>query len=241
MNKGLAAALRTGVPGVCLLVSSLGWSAPAPIYSCVDASGKRLTSDRPIAECHDRDQRLLNGDGSVKTIVPPTPTPDERAEAEARERQAITDRMMRQDAVRRDRNLLTRFPNEAAHRKARETALEDSRKSMRRSEGRIDLLAKERKPLLDEAEFYVGKQLPAQLKQQLDANDAAVRAQVDLLQNQRAEIVRIDALYDVELERLKNLWAGATPGSMGVLPVNSAASAAPRRAPVSRASASEPR
>lgn len=241
-NRGLVTALRTGVLGPCLLACLLGWAATAaPIYSCVDSSGKRITSDRPIAECHDRDQRLLNGDGSVKTIVPPTPTPDERAEAEARERQAITDRVMRQDAVRRDRNLLTRFPNEAAHRKARETALEDSRKSMRRSEGRIDLLAKERKPLLDEAEFYVGKQLPAQLKQQLDANDAAVRAQVDLLQNQRAEIVRIDALYDVELERLKNLWAGATPGSMGVLPVGSAASAPPpRRAPVSRASASEP-
>ena len=242
MNVGLAAALRTGWPGLCLLACALGWAAPsAPIYSCVDSSGKRITSDRPIAECHDRDQRLLNGDGSVKTIVPPTPTPDERAEAETRERQAVTDRMMRQDAIRRDRNLLTRFPNEAAHRKARETALEDSRKSMRRSEGRIDLLAKERKPLVDEAEFYVGKQLPAQLKQQLDANDAAVRAQIDLLQNQRAEIVRIDALYDVELERLKSLWAGATPGSMGVLPVSSAASAATRRAPVSRASASEPR
>ena len=242
MNKGLAAALSTGVPSLCLLACSLGWAATAaPIYSCVDASGKRLTSDRPIAECHDRDQRLLNGDGSVKTIVPPTPTPDERAAAEAREGQAIIDRVMRQDAVRRDRNLLTRFPNEAAHRKAREAALEDSRKSMRRSEARIDLLAKERKPLLDEAEFYVGKPLPAQLKQQLDANDAAVRAQVDLLQNQRAEIVRIDSLYDVELERLKSLWSGATPGSMGVLPVNSAASAPPRRAPVSRASASEPR
>ena len=241
MNKGWAAALRTGVPGLCLLASSLCCPAAAPIYSCVDASGKRLTSDRPIAECHDRDQRLLNGDGSVKTIVPPTPTPDERAEAEARERQAITDRMMRQDAVRRDRNLLTRFPNEAAHRKARETALEDSRKSMRRSEVRIDLLAKERKPLLDEAEFYVGKPLPTQLKQQLDANDASVRAQVDLLQNQQAEIVRINALFDVELERLKSLWGGALPGSMGGLPVSSAASAPPRRAPISRASASEPR
>jgi hypothetical protein len=212
MNKGLAAALRTGVPGLCVFASSLCWSAGAPIYSCVDASGKRLTSDRPIAECHDRDQRLLNGDGSVKTIVPPTPTPDERADAEARERQAITDRVMRQDAVRRDRNLLTRFPNEAAHRKAREAALDDSRKSMHRSDVRIDLLAKERKPLLDEAEFYVGKPLPAQLKQQLDANDAAVRAQVDLLQNQQAEIVRINALFDVELGRRAARFDGRAAG-----------------------------
>ena len=36
-------------------------------------------------------------------------------------------------------------------------------------------------------------------KQQLDANDAAVAAQRDLLQNQQAEIVRVNALYDAEL------------------------------------------
>jgi hypothetical protein len=234
--------LRGCTAAALLLACAAAAAAPAPIYSCVDASGKRITSDRPIAECHDRDQRVLNADGSVKGVVPPTPTADERAEAEARERQAITDRMMRQDAVRRDRNLLARFPNEAAHRKAREAALDDSRKSVRLSEVRIALLTKERKPLLDEAEFYVGKPLPPLLKMQLDANDAAVKAQEDLRVNQQNEIVRINALYDVELERLKNLWGGALPGSMGVLPVTSAASAPPRRAPVvNRASASAPR
>ena len=46
---------------------------PAPIYSCVDANGRKLTSDRPIAECANRDQKLLNADGSVK-VVPPNPT-----------------------------------------------------------------------------------------------------------------------------------------------------------------------
>jgi hypothetical protein len=55
------------------------WAAAAAIYSCTDASGKTLTSDRPIAECANRDQKLLNTDGSVRKIVPPTPTSDERA------------------------------------------------------------------------------------------------------------------------------------------------------------------
>ena len=241
MNMSLAKVLRTGVPGVCLLACSLCWPATAPIYSCVDASGKRLTSDRPIPECRDRVQQSRGTSGAVIGEIPPTPTPEERANAEAKAREEQIEREKAREAIRRDSNLLKRFPNEAAHRKAREAALDDSRKSMRLSEARIDLLAKERKPLLDETDFYVGKPLPAQLKQQLDANDAAVRAQKDLLQNQQAEIVRIDALFDVELERLKSLWGGAQLGSMGVLPVNSAASAPPRRAPVSRASASEPR
>ena len=35
-------------------VAALAGAASAPIYSCIDANGKRLTSDRPIAECSTR-------------------------------------------------------------------------------------------------------------------------------------------------------------------------------------------
>ena len=195
-----------------------GLAATGGIYSCVDANGKKLTSDRPIAECTNREQRLLNADGSVRKVIPPTLTADERAEAEAAERRAAAERAAQQDAVRRDRNLLTRFPNEAAHQRAREAALDDVRKAVRNSEARLKLLADERKPLLDESEFYVGRELPAKLRQALDGNDASAEAQRSLVANQEAEIVRINKLYDVELERLKRLWSGALPGSMGSLP-----------------------
>jgi hypothetical protein len=199
------------------------------IFSCVDPSGKRITSDRPIAACNDREQRELNADGSVKRIVPPTQTADERAESEARERVAAAEATAKRDAFKRDRNLLTRFPNEAAHNKARESALDDTRKSVKISEARLALLASERKPLMDEAEFYIGKPLPTKLRTQLDANDAATDAQRSLIQNQQAELIRVNALYDAELQRLKKLWSGAQPGTMGALPPVDAASA-PRTA-----------
>ena len=38
------------------------------------------------------------------------------------------------------------------------------------------------------------------------------------MQNQQTEIVRINALYDAELARLKKLWGGAPAGSLGPLP-----------------------
>jgi len=199
-------------------------AAKKSIYTCVDASGKRRTSDRPIAECYDREQRELNQDGSIRRVVPPTPTADERAATEAREQQEALERANRREAIRRDRNLLMRFPNEAAHLKARENALEDTRKALRTSEARLALLEKERKPLLDESEFYVGKALPVKLKQQLEGNDAATEAQRSLVLNQQSELVRINALYDAELERLRKLWSGAQPGSMGVLPATLPAS-----------------
>lgn len=204
--------------------STLAQNGSARIYSCTDASGKRLTSDRPIPECNAREQRVLNPDGSVKRVVPPNMTPAERAEAEAREREALAEKAARLDAMRRDRNLMSRYPNEAAHQRAREAALDDTRNAVRLSEARVKLLTAERKPLLAETEFYAGKSLPAKLKAQLDANDAALEAQRTLIQNQEAEVVRINALYDAELERLKQLWAGSPPGSLG----SSAALAEPR-------------
>lgn len=203
--------------------------ARATIYDCIDAHGKRVRSDRPIPECNNREQRELNPDGSVRRIVPPTPTADERADMEAKEREANAERVARNDAIRRDRNLVARFPNEAAHNKARAKALDDVRNAVRISEARITLLQVERKPLLDEAEFYVNKPMPSKLKNALDANDASLEAQKSLVQNQQSEVVRINALYDAELARLKKLWAGAPAGSLGPAP-GAAPAAAPGRA-----------
>jgi hypothetical protein len=238
-------ALGTGVLLAPLLVAShAAWAqmtAPAKagsaIYSCTDAQGKRLTSDRPIPECVAREQRVLNSDGSVRRVLPPTLTAAERAEAEARDVEAAAERVAKQDAVRRDRSLMSRYPNEAAHRRSRDAALEIVRSSMRISEERIKALTAERKPLQEETQFYAGKQIPAKLKSQIDANDAALAAQRSLMQDQEAEVGRIDGLYDAELARLKRLWAGAPPGSLDTPAASGGASiaaATPSAKPVNR-------
>lgn len=222
------ALLAGATPGVAQAQTAA--SAGAGIYTCVDAQGRRLSSDRPITDCNSREQRVLNRDGSVQRVVPPTLTAEERAERDAAERRADLSRAAQADAVRRDRNLAARFPNEAAHRKSREAALDTVRTATKATELRLKVLAAERKPLLAEAEFYEGRQLPVPLKQSLDANDAGVDAQRGAAANQMAELQRINKLHDVELERLRRLWAGAAPGSLGpapALPAPAGASAAP--------------
>ena len=152
-------------------------------------------------------------------MLPPTLTAEERAAKEARERAAAEARAAQADAVRRDRNLMNRFPDQAAHDKARNAALDTVRLAIRASELRLEALSLDRKPLLDEAEFYVGKPLPAALKAQLDANDAAVAAQRSAMRTQEAEVERINRLYDAELAHLQKLWAGAPAGSIGSVAV----------------------
>lgn len=191
----------------------------AQIYTCVDDRGRRLTSDRPISECIAKEQRLLNRDGSVRQVVPPTLTAEERADREAMEARAAEVRAAQADAVRRDRNLRNRFPNEAAHRKSRELALDTVRVAMKNSEVRLLELSKERKPLLEEAEFFKGRALPPKLQQLLAINDTSVDAQRSAIANQEAELVRINRLFDAELEHLRKLWAGAQPGTIGAPPL----------------------
>ncbi len=223
----------------CVGVATHALAQQAPvqggIYTCVDERGRRLTSDRPIADCHNRDQRVLNRDGSVRTVIAPQLTADERAEAEARDKRAAELRASQTDAYRRDRNLIVRYPDEAAHGRARESALDSVRVARTFTERRLQELARERTPLTNEAEFYKGKKLPTKLKQALDANDAAAEAQHDALATQEIELERINKLYDAERERLRRLWAGAVPGTLGPGPAAAsgapAASAAIGRAP----------
>ena len=234
---GIGDALRA--IAASMLLTALSTAQAQAIYSCVDASGKRLTSDRPLPECAARDQRVLNADGSVRKVLSPTLTAEEAAQQDARDRAAAVARSAQQDAVRRDRNLTQRFPTEDAHAIARASALNDVRKAVESSERRMAALATERKPLISEAEFYVGKPLPLKLKQALDANDATTEAQRTLIQNQQVEMVRINALYDAELLRLRRLWAGAPAGSMGVVVSVTATSAATSAATAATAAAAK--
>lgn len=225
-----------------LLVTGLN-TAWAGIYTCVDNKGRRLTADRPIAECTGKHQQVLNQDGSVRTVVPPTLTAEEKLAREAQDRAAVEARMAQQDAVRRDRNLVARYPSEAAHHRARESSLDTVRLAIKATDIRLRDLAQQRKPLQNEAEFYVGKPLPAKLKAAMDANDAALEAQKASAATQEAELGRINKMYDIELERLRRLWAGAAPGTLGVLPASTGAppqAAAAAARPVSQPSAVKP-
>ncbi len=209
---------------LCLLALAMAASGtaraagPAPgggIYTCTDEKGRRLTADRPIADCSHKEQQLLNRDGSLRAVVPATLTAEERADKEARERAAAEARAAQADAVRRDRNLTARYPDEATHQRARESALDTVRLAIKATEIRLRELQAERKPLQEEAEFYQGKTLPPKLRASIEANDASVDAQRSSSATQAAELGRIVKIYDAELERLRRLWAGAPAGSLG--------------------------
>ena len=125
-HRATAGALSGAI--LCGLTSPQAARAVEPtprIYQCVLADGRKVTSDKPIAECMNagKSQRELNLDGSEKGIVEAPLTEDEKAERDRIRRQREAERTAQEIEVRRDRDMLKRFPNETAHGKAREKAL----------------------------------------------------------------------------------------------------------------------
>ncbi|MEJ5992554.1 DUF4124 domain-containing protein [Ramlibacter sp. PS3R-8] len=178
------------------------------IYTCVDAKGRKLTSDRPIVDCIDREQKELSGSGTVRRTVPPTPTAQERALIEERERKAADEKQRLADERRAVRALVSRYPNRAAHDAERSRALQAQQEVISTGQRRIEELNDQRKLLTVETEFYkdVG-QWPSLLKRQFDENAQQLAAQQRFMASQDEERARINARYDEELARLRPLWA----------------------------------
>ena len=90
------------------------------------------------------------------------------------------------------------------------------------------MMEKERQPLLNEVEFYRGRELPIKLKTQIEYIDVTVEAQKSVIQSQQAELRRINELYDTELARLRLLWGGLRPGTLPGAPSEKYPPADPR-------------
>jgi chromosome segregation ATPase len=191
-----------------LLAASGSGSAQQSIFTCIDTLGRRLTSDRPIAACLDREQRELSSSGAVKRVIPPTLTASERTEREARQRQIEEERQRALEIAHADQAMLARYPNPAAHEAARREALSRTQTAIDAAEQRIASLARERQALDNEMEFYAKNpaKAPAKLRLGFEDNTQAVEKQRQTIAGQQDERKRINSAFDEEAKRLQPLW-----------------------------------
>jgi len=189
-------------------------SAPASIYTCTDARGRTLTADRPIAECTDREQRELNPSGTTRRRVEPTYTPRELAEREDRAREAALQAARQLDERRRERALLVRYPNATVHDRERGEALVQIDAVIQAARKRLEELAEDRKKVEEELEFYkhdVSK-APGAVRRKLEDNTQSVAVQNRFIGEQEDEKKRVNARFDEERGRLRQLWSPQNGG-----------------------------
>lgn len=211
-----ASFLRLRLAGAGLLALLLGataWAQEAKnaggIYSCVDSKGRRLTSDRPIVDCLDREQKELSNSGTVKRVVPPSYTAQERAKLETQRKAEELEQARINEEKRRDKALLIRYPNQAVHDKERAEALKQIDDVIEAVKKRGSELAKQRRDIDLELEFYQNdaSKAPLWLKQKIEDNAQQVVVQNRFLSDQNQEKQRVNARFDEELAKLRTLWA----------------------------------
>jgi hypothetical protein len=229
-------ALGAAGPGL-VLVAACVWSVAAVaqstpsvqgIYSCVDSKGRKITADRPIAECMDRTQRQLSGSGTVKREIQPSLTADERAALEARQKVIAEQKAREAEDKRRNRALLVRYPNPAAHDRERVEALGQVQQVINASNKRSQELGAQRKVIDNELEFYKNtpERVPEHLKRRLEENTSSLAEQKRFVAGQDAEKKRVNQRFDEELMRLRPLWGMAAGAPAAAAAATAAGSAA---------------
>ena len=192
------------------------------IYTCIDSQGRKLTSDRPIGACIDREQRELGPSGTtVRRVLGPTLTDHERAVQEAQRRKDHEERMRLVEERRRERVLTSRYPDKATHDIERTAAIALIDDVSAAALQHIQVLRAQRQTLEVEMEFYRKNpnSAPMTLRRQLAENDESTQERQRFLATQAQEKRRIHQRFDVELAQLQHLWAQQQQVPESALPV----------------------
>lgn len=192
-----------------LLCAALLAAAPveAKIYRCKDATGRVITSDRPIPECLNREQSLLGRSGIVRKRLKPKKTENELAQ-ERKERAALAAKeKAREEQRKAERALVGRYPSKKEHDAKRELSLAPVRQTIIMAEQNLKLLKQSREKLDEQLEFYPDRtRMPGSLRSRNEKNLQAIAAQRKLVRSKAREIERINHRYNEELIKLLTLW-----------------------------------
>lgn len=203
--------LRSALCGSLLagsLIASLPASAQSIIYCCNDANGRKVCADFLPTECQKRAYEERDEKGYVikKVEAPLTPAQQAQREAELAKKAALD--LKKQEEQRRNSALLATYANEKDIDNARDRELADVDKLVVQAEKAVAESQKRQAKVAKEKEFYKGKALPKQVKDQLDAADKDVAAKLQAVEDRKAEKLKVSAKFDEEKRRFVELKSG---------------------------------
>lgn len=215
--------------------STVVWAAAvqAQVYTCTTSQGRKITADRPIPECMDREQRELQTTTGRINIIQPKQTEAERwaAREQRKETERQQEAALRQQ--RHDQQLLVRYPDDASLEEKRSYLIDEVKKRWAPTlEEQAELDAR-RKELSAEAEAR------RKARKVADFSSAKEAAQLErrtlqlqpMVAKAQTEINRVNSEMDADLARLRELRSqaqtaraislGQSPAAAGTAPASS--------------------
>ena len=186
--------------------------AHAQLYVCTTPGGRTLTGDLPPPECQNVQIRELNRDGSVRRIIEPPLTPDQRKKRDEEDKARRERERGAQEQLRKDRALLEAYAGEDEIESARDRVLAERQALIERANQQLKEYRADHKRLEEESEFYAKRTLPDKLQRALADNTELQEQLRHQIEEIRADMQRINERYDADLRRYRELvLRGATP------------------------------
>ena len=177
-------------------------------YRCVGKDGKKYYGQTIPDACLGLPLEMINKQGMVVKRI--DPEGDEKArlakEEEAEKKREAENAV--KDSQRRSRALLATYTSEKDIQDSRARALVENRKQIEETQGRIAEIKKRKERSQKELDLFKesGKGAPpARLKEEINIADLDLKAQESVLAAKRKDAELINARYDEDLKRYREL------------------------------------
>ena len=200
----------TMIAATALIVTPLAAHSQAKpgelTYRCVSKNGKTYYSSTLPEQCIGQAVEQLNTSGMIVKRISPEGDERERLAKEAEAKKKREDEAAAREANRRNSALLATYTSEQDIDEARSRALADNEKAVTDIESRIESIKKRQASFDKELEFYKGNNKPpARLQEDIRDAETDLQAQEDLLAAKKKYADRINARYDEDKKRYREL------------------------------------
>lgn len=205
--------IRIAALGSAALLATSAAAQQAPTYRCTAKDGKKYYSSTIPRQCIGRPVEQLNGQGMVVRRIDPEADEKAREEKEATLEKKREQEAAKRETERRNRALLATYTSERDIEDARHRALAENEKALRDVASRIEAIRKRRAGYDKELAFYKdGKQAPAKLSEDVQSADVELKANEELLAVKKKDVEHINARYDEDRKRYRQLTGNRAGG-----------------------------
>jgi hypothetical protein len=192
---------------LCIACTALPLSVHAQFFQCKDASGRTITSDRPIPECAERPLRELNRSGTLKRDIPPPPTAEEKRQKLLLEEKQKAEALAAEEKMKADRVILARYGNEKGIEAARKRALEMVADQIKREINSVNAAEAQLKQTEAALAPFKKRQAaaPADLRAKQEEAEQIIREGKKIIQDREAETIEIGTRFDETLKRYREI------------------------------------
>lgn len=188
-----------------LAVAAAPASTQTRMMKCKDSKGKTYYTQTPPPECAGKAIEELSKQGTVVRTREAALTPEQLAAREAEERRKAEKAAQAREQKRQNQALLNTYATEKDIEDGRQRALNQAEKATKEIKKRIEQAHKRAEILAAEKEFYAKKPMPKKLQENIRNNETDLRVQEAALAGRKKELDDINAKYDKDLQRYREL------------------------------------